>query len=371
MNCVVIGSGPCALAVALRLRQEGLEVLIIKDDDSNFSETFGETITPEIINILDSLGLYISFLDSRMQPITEKKSNWNSSPISSSVSMFHSIGFGWRLDKSKLLEIFLEALRQLSIHELIGRVQKINIRENFFEVHCEVHGKIEMLNCQYLVIATGREKPRFLELPSVKFVDKLIAVNARFCCESNLPNGECEILTDIHKNGWFYSINLQDNERLISYYTDADLLETKSKESFCKFLVKELPDLQIIGGILNTLDFSDFKYNVLNARSYYRSSPRIKNMFIAGDLAQTFDPISSSGVLKALEDGIRTAEQILYAVNGEFLNCDYHKANFIRIRSYSNYLRERFNLYSTTKEFSKNDFWRRRQDFASFGKFIK
>lgn len=370
MKCIVIGSGPCALAAALRLRQGGLDVTIIKDDKNCLTTRFGETVTPEITGVLDSIGILDSFFALKMKPIDGKKSSWDGKTSSSANSIFHPIGLGWRLDKSQLAGLFFSQLHQLSVCEIVGKVHIIEIQEKEFKIYYESFGKSVSVSCNYLVIATGRENPKFLELPPVNFLDKLIAVNIRFSCESNWSKDNCEILIDAHKNGWFYSIDLENSERLITYYTDADLLTAKTKESFRDFLIREIPSLPIIGGLIGTFGDKDFKYNVTTARSYFRSSPRIKNIFIAGDLTHTFDPISSSGVLSSIKDGIATAELIIARETGHVSMSAQKCSDRLKMKRYAEYLRLRHNLYSSNKMFSNNPFWQRRQHFSDLEKFI-
>jgi flavin-dependent dehydrogenase len=82
------------------------------------------------------------------------------------------------------------------------------------------------------------------------------------------------------------------------------------------------------------------------------------NWLAVGDAAAACDPISSQGIMNALEDGIRAAMAIFDALDGRSDGYELY-TKYLGAR-YTDYVANRNCFYGLERRWLKSPFWRRR-----------
>jgi flavin-dependent dehydrogenase len=84
-----------------------------------------------------------------------------------------------------------------------------------------------------------------------------------------------------------------------------------------------------------------------------------KNWLLTGDAATTWDPLSGQGICKALDSGIRAADAIDRALNGDDLGLNEY-GRWSRT-GFTDYLSTRSKYYRAEQRWPDSPFWQRRQ----------
>ncbi|CAG8815353.1 25207_t:CDS:2, partial [Dentiscutata erythropus] len=178
-----------------------------------------------------------------------------------------------------------------------------SLNNDLCDTQNKIYGKI-------LVDASGRRCCIRKYIPSLRrqSFDKLLAFACLF--ESAYLNGlkdnDHHTLIESCSYGWFQTSRLPNNQRIIVFFTDDDLVKQfpqkiRIVDEFVDFLRENSSN---INEILKEFDYKPIKSRVMcmAANSEVLSEfASIKIQWIAvGDSAISFDPLSSQGILTAL-----------------------------------------------------------------------
>ena len=189
--------------------------------------------------------------------------------------------------------------------------------------------------------------------------DRLIAFHTLWQTDSA---SDCDGRTMIEaaQDGWWYSVLLPSNDRLMVYLCDSDL-------GRCERAALRSPD-----GFAAKLSSAPHLHKLCLSHGYRphrapqgadASSGRLEHFcgdgwLALGDAALSFDPLSSQGISNALYTGLAGARAINAALDGHrsaLAHYDEHLAGIYRA-----YLRNRANFYGYEKRWSEQPFWQRR-----------
>ena len=84
-----------------------------------------------------------------------------------------------------------------------------------------------------------------------------------------------------------------------------------------------------------------------------------ENWMTVGDVAATFDPLSSNGILTAIGDGIDSSDIVKRHLEGKSWSTRVHNEKVIA--RFNAYLNERFFYYNLEKRWKNLPFWNRNQ----------
>jgi flavin-dependent dehydrogenase len=172
------------------------------------------------------------------------------------------------------------------------------------------------LHAQFLVDATGRAAwlARWMgQLPHRH--DCLIGIHGLVVAPDRTREISHALWIEASENGWWYSAPLRSDDLVVVYMTDADLLAGHSggPNAVWRQRLREAPrTLERLRG----LDLPA-KVRVAPAQSQRLARVFGRGWAAVGDAACAFDPLSPSGIRKALEDGVRAASAV--AAAGEVL----------------------------------------------------
>lgn len=152
--------------------------------------------------------------------------------------------------------------------------------------------------------------------------DKLLAFYSLFF--SSEDDGDRRTLIEATESGWWYSSSLPHNRRIVVYHTDDDDPSAKLARTPDGFLNLLHNQTQYISSIITTYDY-DFPPGQKFPRSTAANSSVLgpicdegEHWCAVGDAAMAFDPLSSQGMITALNAGCFIGEELAKRISMEF-----------------------------------------------------
>lgn len=362
-DVAVIGAGPSGSAIARRLARSGCRVVLIERTQFE-KQRVGESLAPAVQPLLKELGVWSEFMDLNPIPSFGTRSSWGDSEIQEHTHFTSPYNNGWHVDRCAFDRMLADAAVVAGAELQCGtRLTQCNrIRENNWllqltkSVSGNVPDQLSELRARVVIDATGRaaQVSRCLGAQRILF-DRLVGVAALIKSTNTL--NESFILLESRPEGWWYSAPVSSNRMMAMFLTDSDICRRENfsaKAAFSKQLEKAAETCARFEGCLHETP------RVFSAKSQRMHRAERKDHWIAiGDAALAVDPISGSGVVRALRSAEAGAATVLA------LLCNY---NFSDIEKYenvcdidcNNYLHERTMYYGIENRWQQLPFWQRR-----------
>ena len=377
-DVVIIGAGPAGSATAITLASLGQRVLLI-DEQATAKYKWGESLPPASVDIVSHFLGELDSPDRKAVGLYKTAGNvsaWASNQLDHADFFFTSTGFGLCIDRLAFDEALrLRALELgVSLHRGVSFEACTRTAESGFnwDITLSSPSKVEHHRARYLVDCSGRRTvlSKMIGIPIIENEDKLFAYAQWF--STNIEDDDCFTRIEAVANGWWYTNRVPTNDgeeikRLVVFYSDRDLPEGKragSLEGFNKLLSETIQIAPLL------------KASLYQASGLIRGAPansqRLRefcgNAWMAvGDAAQSYDPLSSQGIDKALRSGSHAGHLIHYALidgGDNSLDIDNH---FIQQYSqqqqqlWDAYLTQRDYYYGIQTRWPDQAFWQRRQ----------
>ena len=354
------------MSAAISLAQRNFDVIVFyKDVAGSAKLNLGETLSRSVTPSLAELGVFSSFRKLNFEPIEGSISSWGTPQAEKTSALLHPLGISWVCQKDAFIQTLVERAinggadfcrEQVKWAERKGEGAWSIYRDGGPPVFADL-----------LIVATGRDSLGFVKLPRSALVDKLVACVV--VLEDRRGDSPNFVSLDASANGWFFSVKSDEKTRVLSYFTDGDLLPFRGRRELLHLLNQQLPSLPSISKTIKQIDAAEgTSFSVVSANSAFRKRAFIKNLFCCGDTAQTFDPLSSQGISAAVKDGIETANCIAGMGWDNKESLIEHERR--RRQRYVEYLKSRHHIYSVEKRWAANVFWRRRQQLKYIKAFI-
>lgn len=232
-------------------------------------------------------------------------------------------------------------------------VTEVLTDENSCKITIQSEGGRMVLHSLFCIQATGRSEPGYFSKRSRYFTDRLITLTS---IVDDSPRGIPRLYIESMPDGWFYSNCLPGGKRVLSYFTDYDLLPgSRSNSAFLKDRLAETnwwSDYEWISRV----DLSPAY--ACDARSSFSSVVAGSRWIRLGDAAYTVDPLSGQGILKNLLQVTFLTEEIERLVSGTATSLklfnDFIKDNFL------NYFHQQMRVYASERRWPESKFWSRR-----------
>lgn len=322
----------------------------------------GENLPPSVNPIIERLGLTEALL-SAGRPSYGNRSLWGSTTPVERDFIFGTTGPGWRLDRDR----FEDELRTVATHAGADwrtghRLVGISRREpSGWTIELDTPRGHRRCSADYVVDASGRAArvARLLGVHRVRY-DNLVAVVGTFPAltvdEDQEP--DAATLVEAIPEGWCYSLALPDNDLLVAYLTDGDLLDRAALRrpgALRHLLIAAPATLARIG----SRDGQPF--GPLRIRPAHTSRLRVltgPGWLAVGDAAATYDPLASYGIVAALGAGLYAGE----AVAGHLGGRDDAVSSYVRRvdRVVAHYLLLHHGHYGDEQRWPEAPFWSRR-----------
>jgi flavin-dependent dehydrogenase len=346
-DAVVAGGGPAGAAVASRLAGCGFAVALLELGRYERPRP-GETLAPEVRPLLAGLGLWERFQQSGPVPSWETRSCWGGPPATAS-HLVNPYGSGWHVDRAAFDRMLVDSAASAGADVRLG-VSASHYR--FADDVWEVTTSAGLVRGRVLVDATGRRAAvaRALGAHRLPF-DRLVGLAASVPEVNTSAQGY--LLVETAADGWWYTAPVPGGELVGVLMTDADLSRAGrlARPSAWRARLAGAPaTAERLAGRATSVP------KVFPAASHrLRRGSDARPWVAVGDAALAVDPISGTGVVRAL----RRAEAAAGAVEGLLRSRDAADYEAVLDAECTEYLTRRAAYYRLEQRFASL-FWARR-----------
>jgi flavin-dependent dehydrogenase len=372
LDVLVVGGGPAGCATALRLVRAGLRVAIIEKTHYD-APRVGETLSPGTRALLAHLGVWHDFERAGHLVAYGNAASWGSAVREERDFLFTPYGHGWHLDRRRFDADLAAAAERAGATVWRGAgIAELARAPGGWQVVVRRPDSPVAVSARMLVDATGKAQALASRLGGCRRrCDRMVALHAAFPASG--PNADTFTLVEPVECGWFYSASLpagqgaagSDRVWWVALMTDADL---------CRHYALRSPTVwaRLLSGASQTTERLGThplppQIGVATAHSARLERLHGDGWIAVGDAAASHDPLSSSGIARALDSGIRTATAIAALLSRGGAAADRaaldaldaletrHELDFAR------YLATRAQYYTMEQRWPNSAFWRRRQ----------
>ncbi|EKM50628.1 uncharacterized protein PHACADRAFT_188170 [Phanerochaete carnosa HHB-10118-sp] len=356
---VIVGAGPAGCATALALARNdpstSLRVLLLDDADPT-AYKIGESLPASARRTLATLhpSLNATLAQDTLQGLhhvcTGTASAWAGAALQETYALMNPYGAGWHLDRAR----FDETLRA-ACAPVLRKARFVAVRRctdgGAWEVDAEMapEGAVETFRARWVVDATGRKASvaRKLGAKTHKHSD-LLSFYALFTTPAGAaptPDSDGRTLIEAARAGWWYTAPLPHARRLVMYTTaptDASARAARGAAGFADMLRTETRHVaRALGGASSDIDIDIDDTDEEEARVEYEMEEQTRfvrhtsacsavlapyaawephagagdgdrgeaqkqegrGWCAVGDAALAFDPLSSQGIVTALDAG--------------------------------------------------------------------
>lgn len=356
-DVVVIGGGPAGSATTYTLARAGARVAILERTGFG-GRRVGELAAPGIAGSLQSMGLWQTFVAAGHQPVARLISSWSGREPSVTDFFMNPLGTAWMADRPRLDALLFEAAAGAGASAFRDSVARRCVRDgDRWVVEAWRHGRPLTFEARYVVDATGRA--RGVRPGRRTAADRLVAC----CCYIDPPRADSSAdspLVEAAEDGWWFSAVLPNGTLVVAYFTDADLLPSRSSlllDDFWRRLARapmtraQLPH--------TPRRYSLHRYS---ADTQWRPACEPHRLAV-GDALMSLDPLCGQGIVAALESGRSAAHAIVRDDSGD----DGAVTEWQRVQRqrYEQYLVDRVVQYRAERRWPRSAFWRRRVGAAA------
>lgn len=320
----------------------------------------GETLPPQARGVLEQLGVRQQFGRQNHAPAHGTVAVWGSPIAKENDFVFSRHGDGWHLDRAAFDAMLAAEAHNRGVERLEARATGAQREGEKWSVSLAGGATLQAL---FLVDATGASAS-FARTFGARFVatDRLTAFVRFF--EDDVSS-DPRSLVEAFEDGWWYTAGLPGGLRIAACMTDDDIgkrLALGEDEGWSRCLEAashveaRIAGRNLVGSPL-----------VRAARSRQLDKATGEGWLATGDAASVFDPLSASGITKALRSGIFAA----YAVSDLLEKKD--PLSLARYRKYldnehQGYLQVWSRYYAEERRWPESPFWRRRATRLSHDK---
>lgn len=355
-DVVVVGGGPAGAATALRLASTGRSVALL--ERSHFDRPrVGETLAPAVQPLLQNLGVWDRFCALWSLPSWGTRSIWDEPDPAEHSHLASGYANGWHVDRRAFDQMLADAAAEAGADVLLGMaVANCRYDDAAWNVVCSGGRR---LAARLVVDATGRSAVLGRSLGARRLAfDRLVGITAHW--QGVNVADQQYLLVESAADGWWYTAPLPGDAMVGMLMTDADLCRRDGltgAEAWHNRLQATTVTAERIGPRSATSALR--VYPAASQRTIRRDD--VRPWIAVGDAALSVDPVSGSGVPRALRTADAAAETLAGLLDrpGEAatLIARYESA---RDSECTTYLIDRARYYSAVRRYP-TPFWNRRQ----------
>ncbi|WP_437822034.1 FAD-dependent monooxygenase [Sorangium sp. So ce1078] len=358
-DVVVLGGGPAGMAAALTLAHHGaLSVAVLEKSDYD-APRIGETLSPGVVGLLHYLKVWDAFVAAGHQSTFGTSAAWGSDAVASRDYLFTPFGPGWHLDRTRFDALLSDSAARAGAAVWRGaRLAHAQRTSDGWELDVAQRDTPRRVRARFVVDATGKAAI-FAKRRGVKrwSFDRQIGAAGVFRFPGGVPD-DTFTLVEAVETGWWYSAKLPGGALIVALMTDADIanrLGVREPAAWLEALEgaahtrRRLSGGSLEGGV-----------RIVPAHSS-RLDRTVGDCWIAvGDAAASHDPLSASGIPRALDSGIHAARAVhSFLGRGDRALLAWYEAH-IR-QSFESYCATRASYYRLERRWPASPFWRRRR----------
>ncbi|MFY0629575.1 MAG: NAD(P)/FAD-dependent oxidoreductase [Flavobacteriaceae bacterium] len=347
----IIGAGPAGIATAIRLKQHNIDVVLFEANKKN-QITIGEHLAAEALHELKKLEIPDTILTQHSIPCLEIQNAWGSSTIHHNESIFNPFGDSYVLSRPNFDNALLQHCKEIGIEVQSGvRINGIKKTESGWNLV----SKTKNFNVKFIIDASGRtSKFNFGQTKHEKLqLNSLIGITKHLTSSEVFSAQKSYVLVESTKNGWWYTTQIASGKMISTFMTDPRII-SKYKNSQSDFWNEELAKTVHTKERLYPFTINSIIYTQ-SAHSQIAKQIQGTTWLKVGDAAQSFDPLSSAGIIKGLKMGISAADAIHKYISGDSESLiQYEEATKFQ---YEEYQQKRNEYYVKELRWNHAPFW--------------
>jgi flavin-dependent dehydrogenase len=361
VDVAIVGGGPAGAVAALTLARSGVRVALI--DAARRHAQVGETLPPAIRPVLDRLGLRAAITAEGHLPSVGSWSAWGGAEPWGHDYMFNRFGHGWHIDRRRFDALLRETARGAGARLAAGVsvVASERLAGGGFRLRLDDGAEI----MARLVLDAGGRGAGFARQRGVKrhALDRMVALVGYVVRRADAAAEPAATLVEATEEGWWYSAPLPQDRLATVFMTDADLargIGSSTEDWLARLAAAEHTGARALrygAGLAGPLA-------VVPASSSRLDRFSESDWLAIGDAAATQDPLSSEGILVAIESGLEGAAAAAQLLCGDRNALVAAAAQ--RETRWRDYLDEHRRYYAMERRWPDAPFWRRRNDRASW-----
>ena len=348
-DVVILGAGPAGSAAAWRLASEGSRVLLVRPRYKRNGPT-SETVPAELVTLLTNAGLSTAFSDERRSPGIV--SAWGSDVVVRD-HILSPHGEGYHVSRSEFDQALVEAACNAGTTLQTGLAHvRPRVRANEeFEI---MFNERKPVRSRYLLLAGGRTSTGAGLASRRVWLDKLMGVAGTVSSteESRLDD---RIYIQSIPTGWVYSAPLPSGKRVVVVLADSPTIPTARLARRDWWLAAVTQAGCIFTHLLPERTTAPITTH--DARSSFLLPLDGRNWLPIGDARLAVDPLSGSGLMRAIEDGFWAASIV---ASGR----SFRSSDIVAERSKPDlveYIAYRAHYYGLEPRWAEQPFWARRR----------
>jgi len=359
-DVLVVGGGPAGSTCAATLARSGCRVGIL--ERSTFSHfRIGETLDAAISFQIPQ----VDHGEKRSEsPCREIVSKWGDERLRrSDRAAVYPFGSGRIVDRARFDAGLFQIASAAGATSYEGaKLTSADRRDGVWRYEFVAGKRTAVGRAQWVVDATGRTPscdPLFDD--ERIYADRLVGV--AFLDESRVtadPTAPKSTFVESASEGWWYATELPHGGMLGVFLTDADLVP-RSADDRARHLRRSWERTEVIRRQCPHVEtaISERRWRCFDAHTGCRRRPLVDGLIAIGDAIVSFDPLSGTGVLAAVQSGTSAAECLL-SPDAERRDA---LAAFVRrsAESYNRRIVERIETYDSEARWPQDEFWRRRR----------
>ena len=358
-DVLVLGGGPAGLACALTLRRHGKRSVAVVERTGYAAPRIGETLSPGLRGTLEYLGVWDGFTADGHRRAFGTAAAWGSTTLATRDFMLTPFGTAWHLDRQRFDATLAQEAEAIGVVVLREAKATVHPLDGGWQARLrggECEGELE---ARILVDATGKAAGASRQAGARHHVlDRMVAVAATVPFPAGLED-EAVTLVETFAEGWWYSARLPGSAMMVALMTDPDRVKKHGWTDPARWwaLLRAQPHHaarfdKVAGPTSPPRTFPAF--------SSCLSPVAGENWVAVGDAACCQDPLSGSGIARALDTGIQAARAIDARLRTGQANALTAYAKWVA-DGFARYWTTRLAYYAMERRWAESPFWRRRQ----------
>ncbi|MCB2399357.1 FAD-dependent monooxygenase [Rhizobium ruizarguesonis] len=356
VDVAIIGAGPAGALCAWALARRGLDVMLVGEVKND--ARVGEMLSAAAVRMLALAG--ISSATEVGEPVSLLRTAWGSGtalahwPAAWAGGPSAEAGGlrGARVCVRPELDYCLqqEATRA-GAHLHVGRVVKgFEKQKDTWQIQISHKEQLLEFRSAFLIEATG-QRARSLAWPDLHRhpVDRMVAIHAEIERPETFREGM--VVIEACREGWWYAAPSRPSHYAVVFFTDADLVAAgDTHASFAEVATRTIHIAPFAERVLSS--------KIVSARTSIRSVLWRDRWIAIGDAAWFLDPLSGSGIHRALADGLAAADVVADYLAGETMSARAYAT--AKARAFFSALKQRQAHYAAEQRWPSSPFWLRR-----------
>lgn len=358
-DVVIVGGGVAgsAAAIALTLRSPDLKLLILERNSDEIQQRYriGETLPPHTLALFQQLGLWESFQAQKNVEAYGTRAIWGNDDLHENPFLYSPYGHGWHLDRVAFDNWLINQAKERGVTVINGN--KLEEPPRYVDNDWMMRIAGHSIKAKVMIDASGRSA--FLgrsQGGQLIDLDQLIGIYRFYQLDDDGVGLDNHTLVESCTLGWWYSAYLPNRQLVVTLMTDSDLAREQGMLSETGWLSALKMTQQSALRLIHAQPLTSIKAKP--AHSQYLNPVCGTAWYAVGDAANTFDPLSSLGIFKALRHGLIVSYAVDDFIQGK--SSSEIKYQQFMDGEFQYYLQTRHDYYQAERRFNASPFWQRR-----------